>query len=85
MVLKEGEWIKIQWQDILVGQYVKVLTNEIVPADLILVHSTEENGLAYVETANLDGERNLKTKFCTASVPQIFPEHFDTLVASVDI
>jgi len=29
---------------------------------MLLVTSSDEQGLAYVETANLDGERNLKLK-----------------------
>ena len=32
------------------------------PADLILLDSSDENGNAYVETSNIDGERNLKCK-----------------------
>lgn len=43
------------WQDVKVGDYVKVTNRESIPADLILFYSTEENGIAYVETANLDG------------------------------
>lgn len=29
---------------------------------MVLLDSNDENGLAYVETANLDGEKNLKLK-----------------------
>jgi len=29
---------------------------------VVLLDSNDENGLAYVETANLDGEKNLKLK-----------------------
>lgn len=33
------------------------------PADVVLLTSSDEaSGLAFVETANLDGERNLKSK-----------------------
>ena len=32
------------------------------PADLILLKSSNANGIAYVETKSLDGESNLKHK-----------------------
>ena len=41
---------------------VKVKENEFFPADLIVLSSTEPEGVFYVETKNLDGETNLKLK-----------------------
>jgi magnesium-transporting ATPase (P-type) len=38
-----------------VGDFVKVLSEEIIPADIVLMYSTEENGTCYVETSNLTG------------------------------
>ena len=32
------------------------------PADLVLLSSSNEDGICYVETINLDGESNLKIK-----------------------
>ena len=43
---------------------MQVNADEEVPADLIMLTSADEEGLCYVETANLDGETNLKIKYC---------------------
>jgi magnesium-transporting ATPase (P-type) len=32
------------------------------PADLLLLNSANEGGIAHIETASLDGEKNLKQR-----------------------
>ena len=50
------------WLDIKVGDLVKVENKEPFPADLVLLTSSEDQGMAYIETSNLDGETNLKVR-----------------------
>ena len=55
------------------GDIIKVKNNETIPADFLLLHSSEENSLCYVETANLDGENNLKSKFAFVEDIKLYP------------
>ncbi|KAI3452434.1 hypothetical protein Pfo_009098 [Paulownia fortunei] len=51
-----------RWKKLRVGDLVKVYKDEYFPADLVLLSSSYEDGICYVETINLDGETNLKVK-----------------------
>ncbi|KAF1808822.1 cation transport ATPase [Eremomyces bilateralis CBS 781.70] len=66
-VLKGSTFTEVTWIDVSVGDIVRVQSEEPFPADIVLLASSEPEGLCYIETANLDGETNLKIK---QSIPE---------------
>lgn len=57
-----SDWIELDWQQIRVGDIVRLQRDQNVPADMVLLHATGPNSVAYIETMALDGETNLKAK-----------------------
>ena len=45
-----------------VGDILKTVKDQTFPADMVMLGSSEPGCIAYVLTANLDGETNLKVK-----------------------
>ncbi|XP_053284622.1 phospholipid-transporting ATPase VB isoform X1 [Pleuronectes platessa] len=81
---REKEFMERRWKDLRVGDFVKIVCNEIVPADLLLLHTADPNGVCLIETANLDGETNLKQRrvvpgLCISD-PEFEPESFNGIV-----
>uniref|UniRef100_A0A8B9NR05 Phospholipid-transporting ATPase n=1 Tax=Accipiter nisus TaxID=211598 RepID=A0A8B9NR05_9AVES len=57
-----GMWQNIMWKEVAVGDIVKVTNGQHLPADMIIISSSEPQAMCYIETANLDGETNLKIR-----------------------
>ena len=61
-VLKGTAFADTKWVNVAVGDIIRVESEQPFPTDLVLLASSEPEGLCYIETANLDGETNLKIK-----------------------
>lgn len=59
---KEGGGDDCKWGSLGLGDTIVVRENEQFPADIVLIAASDGSNLAFVETKNLDGETNLKSK-----------------------
>lgn len=59
---KTPHWKKTSWEDVRVGDMVKIYDDEPIPADILICATSEDENVAFVETKNLDGETNLKSR-----------------------
>jgi P-type E1-E2 ATPase len=60
----------ITWQELQVGQLVCVENHEELPADVVILATSEEEGRCFIETSNLDGETNLKRRVAVKPTAQ---------------
>ncbi|TQN73053.1 Phospholipid-transporting ATPase DNF1 [Colletotrichum shisoi] len=58
----EARFHKDHWKDLRVGDFVRIYNDDELPADIIVLSTSDPDGACYVETKNLDGETNLKVR-----------------------
>jgi len=62
----------VMWKNLEVANIILLYKDEPIPADIMLLATSENDGLCFVETSNLDGESNLKIKTALSETAAIF-------------
>jgi phospholipid-translocating ATPase len=72
-------WKRTTWEDLRVGDFVRIVDHESIPADILICATSEDENVAFVETKNLDGETNLKSRNAVSALT-----HLRTAAACAD-
>lgn len=62
---------KEYWKNVQVGDFIRIYNDEQIPADVVVLSTSDPDGACYVETKNLDGETNLKVRSALQSSREV--------------
>ncbi|KAJ3511252.1 hypothetical protein NLJ89_g4205 [Agrocybe chaxingu] len=69
-----ARWERTLWKKLEVGDIVLLRENDQVPADIVVLSTSDSDGMCYLETKNLDGETNLKPRRSVKATTNISSE-----------
>ena len=58
----KAKFKKDHWKSVQVGDFLRIYNEDQIPADLVVLSTSDPDGACYVETKGLDGETNLKVR-----------------------
>ena len=70
-VVRDGAVSTLLWRNVRAGDIMLVRDREEVPADVVVLATSEEEGRCFTETSNLDGETNLKRRVALKTTADI--------------
>ena len=71
----ENAWEQVEWKDLRVGDVIRANSEEYLPADVIVLSSSDKNGNCFIMTSSLDGEKNLKPKYSLKDIQKRILTH----------
>ena len=74
VVYRDGSFKREYSQSLRIGEILIIPEGRTIPADMVLIDSGLRDGIAYVETSSLDGEKALKFKLSNKMTVGIFSE-----------
>jgi phospholipid-translocating P-type ATPase (flippase) len=77
-VYRNGQWVDSTSGGLTIGELVVIMEDGCLPADMILLDSSGQEGVAFIETGTLDGEKTLKQKIPNKETAGLFTkdEHY---------
>ena len=75
-----GKWMKIQSGKLQMGEIVRVKKDGVFPSDLLLIDSNLKDGICFIETGTLDGEKTLKIK----NAPNFTKGKFSSIINEIN-
>ena len=70
----QAKWERTLWKKLEVGDLVVLRDNEQIPADIVVLSTSDPEGVCFVETKNLDGETNLKPRGSVSATSTVVSE-----------
>ncbi|KAL2819991.1 hypothetical protein BJX63DRAFT_380938 [Aspergillus granulosus] len=61
-VVGKARFKREYWKSLQVGDFVRLYNGDPIPADVVVLSTSDPDGACYVETKSLDGETNLKVR-----------------------
>jgi magnesium-transporting ATPase (P-type) len=77
-------WKNVKCSILKPGDLIKVVKEEEVTADILIIQSSNDTGYCYIDTKNLDGETNLKEKCALEEFKNLNENDYSSIIGSVE-